>query len=162
MQDTQASAEELFGGQASEAARSLIRMAKRSSDEQALALLAQARRNHADCLPVYYLLYKLQARLRRLKEAEETARAGLREAARQAELPEDFRLVDVAQLHGRVLVAQSPERFWLFTLKALAFICLRRQRREEASALLALIARLDPGHSTGSDVTQALLAGSEA
>jgi hypothetical protein len=53
----------------------------------------------------------------------------------------------------------GPGRFALFTLKALAFIHLRRDEREEASALLKLLEKLDPSGLVGWTVISALLDG---
>ena len=52
----------------------------------------------------------------------------------------------------------GPARFWLFTLKALAFIALRSQRPAEAAELLARIALLDSNARIGGEVIATLLA----
>ena len=49
-------------------------------------------------------------------------------------------------------------RFWLFTLKALAFIALRSGRPDDARELLAHIAALDDQAHLGSEVIATLLA----
>lgn len=46
----------------------------------------------------------------------------------------------------------GAQHFYLFTLKALAFIRLRLGRREESLALLGKLRELDPGDSVGSSV----------
>jgi hypothetical protein len=51
----------------------------------------------------------------------------------------------------------GPARFWLFTLKALAFISLRRGEREVAVALIAQMRRLDPVDQLGFGVVEGLL-----
>ena len=52
--------------------------------------------------------------------------------------------------------AIGPARFWLFTLKALAFIRLRRGDRAEAQALLEKAAQLDPADNMGASVIASL------
>ncbi|HYS66248.1 MAG TPA: hypothetical protein VEN30_20895 [Paraburkholderia sp.] len=51
------------------------------------------------------------------------ARQGLKAAARAAALDEDWQAVQPGDAN---FTAPGPARFWLFTLKALAFISLRR------------------------------------
>jgi hypothetical protein len=86
--------------------------------------------------------------------AEKAARLGLAEAARQAGLPADWR-----RWHRcKRLRGHRAQRFWLFTLKALAFIAVRSGRPDEARALLDQIARLDPQASVGGEVIASLLA----
>jgi hypothetical protein len=48
-------------------------------------------------------------------------------------------------------------RFWLFTLKALAFISLRRDDRDTAAALVAQLKLLDPEDHLGASVVAKLL-----
>ena len=56
----------------------------------------------------------------------------------------------------------GPQRFWLFTLKALAFIAVRSGRPDEAQALLDQITRLDPQASVGGEVIARLVAAAQA
>ncbi len=51
----------------------------------------------------------------------------------------------------------GPARFWLFTLKALCFIQLRRGNSEASRDMLGHLRRLDPSDSVGGDVIEALL-----
>lgn len=152
----------LFGGDAPPPIRRLIERARRSGGQEAVDLLWSACAAQPDCLPVYYLLYKLHARRGELELAERSALAALAEAGRQAGLPQDWRAAEAAPPAAVDFTANGPARFWLFTLKALAFISLRLHRRDDAGRILALIAAHDPSHSVGSAVTEALLAGSSA
>jgi hypothetical protein len=52
----------------------------------------------------------------------------------------------------------GPARFWLFTLKALAFIALRSARADDARELLAHIVALDDQAHIGGEVVATLLA----
>ncbi|HEY6881543.1 MAG TPA: hypothetical protein VI299_26135 [Polyangiales bacterium] len=95
-------------------------------------------------LPIYFCLYKIHTYQGRLDEALEAAQAGLREAARQAGLDPDF-----ARWTSVSLAPEEPGRFALYTLKALAFIHLRRGERALATQVLSRLAELDPQGSVG-------------
>ena len=56
-------------------------------------------------------------------------------------------------------MAPGPARFWLFTLKALAFIRLRRQDLVSAQLYLDKVLQLDPLGGTGALVIEALIKG---
>jgi hypothetical protein len=150
----------LFGGDVPPDARRLIEAARSAREEDPAKFLWSALVAHPDCLPVYYILYKLHAGRREFDLAERAALAALAQAGHQAGLHMDWRTADLP-LHARGdLKGDGAARFWLFTLKALAFISLRSGREQDARRLLALIAAHDPSRSVGSDVTEALLAGS--
>lgn len=152
--------EPLFGGEAPPAIRVLLARAKQAGGAEAVELLCSARTAQPDCLPVYYLLYKLHARQGELDLAEQVARAALAEAGRQAGLPGDVRTLAPERPMHADFAATGPARFWLFTLKALAFINLRLHRRDDAEKILSVLAAHDPSHSVGGAVTEALLRGS--
>ena len=123
------------------------------------ALLWTSQAMAPGCLPISYALYKHHAGLREFEQAERAALRGLREAAAQAGLAEDWREVSPGTLPAEIDFARNgPARFWLFTLKALAFIALRSQRPDEARELLAQLARLDVDARIGDDVIATLLA----
>lgn len=148
------SSNEYFGSDAPPAVRRLLSQAAATDAAGREALLWTAQATAPDCLATYYLLYKFHAQQREFALAERAARKGLAEAARQAGLPADW----TAPLPAGVdFNATGPARFWLFTLKALAFIDLRSGRADEAERLLARIGELDPLHSVGGDVIAALL-----
>jgi tetratricopeptide (TPR) repeat protein len=145
---------ELFGGEVSPAVRHLVEMARNAPREQAAAALWTAALSSPQSLPVYYLLYKLHAGLGKLDEALQAARKGLAAAAQAAALPPDWRAVQPGDAD---FSAPGPAHFWLFTLKALAFIHLRRGEREAAQGFVAQLRRLDPADHLGTSVVQALL-----
>lgn len=114
------------------------------------SLLLRAQAADPQCLHVYYTLYKLYFRHQRLGDAERTACLALDAAARQTGIPADWRLLHPASCDwGRV---DAPQHFYLFSLKALAFIYLRQQRIEEAVAVIAKLRELDPRDSVGASV----------
>lgn len=154
---TGAAADEFFGGPVPASVRRILHRAARAPREDVGALLWTAQAVAPACLPVYYALYKHHASRRELAMAQRAARRGLAESARQAGLPEDWRAVPPGSVAGG-FGDNGPARFWLFTLKALAFIALRRRDVDEARALLAQIARLDPGARIGDEVVALLLA----
>lgn len=150
-------ADEFFGGEVPAGVREILHRAVQAPRGEVGALLWTAQALAPRCLPVYYALYKHHATRRELEMAERAARRGLLEAASQAGLPADWHAVEPGH-PAAAFDDNGPARFWLFTLKALAFLALRQQRADEARALLAQIARLDPGARIGDDVIASLLA----
>jgi hypothetical protein len=152
-------ADELFGGEVPAAVRAMLQDAQQAPREQLGALLWAAQACAPQCLATYYLLYKCHAGRREFDLAERAARTGLAEAARQAGLPADWRSVQPRP--GQDFAGTGAARFWLFTLKALAFISVRSGQPDEARALLAQLDRLDPQASVGGDVVAGLLAAAQ-
>lgn len=153
------SADEFFGGAVPPSVHRLLHEAAQAPRSEVAALLWTAQALAPSCLPIYYALYKHHAGLREFEQAERAAQRGLLEAAQQAGLGEDWRQVSRASLPADVDFARNgPARFWLFTLKALAFIALRSQRPETARELLTQLARLDVDARIGDDVIATLLA----
>jgi hypothetical protein len=149
-----------FGGEVPAGVRPLLERAARAPREEVGSLLWTAQALAPTALPVYYALYKYHASRREFDQAHAAATRGLLEAALQAGLDRDWRRVTPLTLPPEVAFQQpGPARFWLFTLKALAFIALRRQRPENAVELLAHIARLDGGGlRVGDEVIARMLA----
>ena len=114
------------------------------------AALAQA----PEELPTYYCLYKIHTYHGNLDEARAAALAGMGKAARQAGWPDDWR--DWSPPEG---VPEGAPRFALYTLKALAFIHLRRDEKERAEEILGALRRLDPTGAVGWPVIAELAAG---
>lgn len=110
------------------------------------AVFRQARERDPTQLPTYYCLYKIHTYQRNLEAAKEAAESGLAEAARQTGLPADWRLWQPETLDWR---QGAAVRFTLYTLKALAFIQLRRSEGAAAQEILAKLRRLDPGDAVG-------------
>ena len=150
---------EMFGGDVPDALETRIQALAQGPREALAQGLWAIQHSDPGCLPVYYLLYKHHASRRELQEAERAALLGLAQAGLAAGLPLDPEQMLSAPPPQQDFTRNGPARFWLFTLKALAFIRLRSGRLAEARALVETITRLDPAHSVGSDVTAALLAG---
>jgi hypothetical protein len=105
-------------------------------------------------LPIYFCLYKVHAYRGNLEEAQAVAERGLREAASQALWDADWR-----EWQPQSAAPEGAGRFALYTLKALAFIHLRKNEPAEAHALLGCLSKLDPSGAVGWPVVAALADG---
>ncbi len=105
-------------------------------------------------LPVYFCLYKIHTYRGDLVEAQAIAERGLREAASQAGWDADWR-----EWQPKSTTPEGAGRFALYTLKALAFIHLRKNEQAEAHALLGCLSKLDPSGAVGWPVVAALADG---
>lgn len=105
-------------------------------------------------LPIYFCLYKIHTYQGNLNEAQTAAENGLKEAARQAGWPLDWR-----QWRPPAVLPDGAGRFALYTLKALAFIHLRQDNPREAGEMLDALRQLDPAGAVGWPVVAALAEG---
>lgn len=114
-------------------------------------LFLQALEKDQRCLHCYFALYKFYFYQKRLTEAERIVILGLAEAARQGNFPNDSdRLVREPEkwnLHDNELGL-----FYLYTMKALAFIKLRQEQQSQSHLILEQIAILDPNDLSGASV----------
>lgn len=122
-------------------------------------LLLDAHDLDPDCLPVYFALYKFHFYRARLGDAESAVLQALTAAARLGGFPAEWRRL-TPQCTDWTAIAE-PQHFYLFSLKALAFIRLRLGRKKDAQAILAKLAELDPDDTVGASVTRALAASVE-
>lgn len=148
----------LFGGEAPAEVAALLEQAMQAYADGARAedLLWQAHRRAPDALPVYFSLYKYYFYRDNLKQAELAARMALLAAARRGDFDADWQRLaaDTADWSDHA----APAHFYLFSLKALAFIRLRRGDIVEARELLAKLAELDPQDRVGASVIRSLCA----
>ncbi|MCI4677126.1 hypothetical protein K9U39_12755 [Rhodoblastus acidophilus] len=107
-----------------------------------------------DELPTFFCLYKIHTYHGNLDEARAVALAGMLKAVRQAGWPDDFR-----EWVPQPEISDGPARFALYTLKALAFIHLRRDERAAAEEILDALRKLDPTGAVGWPVVAELAAG---
>lgn len=147
-------ADSYFGGEPPPAVRALLRQAAEARADERGALLWTAQALAPQHLATYYVIYKHHAGRREFVQAERAARRALQEAARQAGIDDAGRRPDGGAADFR---SDGPARFWLFTLKALAFITLRGGRPQEARALLARIQAVEPDARLGDEVVASLL-----
>lgn len=124
---------------------------------RAEALLQRAQREAPEALPVYFSLYKFYFYKGRLDLAERAARQALAAAARQGGFPGDFAVLtaETADWNRH----DGPEHFFLFSLKALAFIRLRRGDKADCERILAKLAELDGADTVGASVIGSIAAG---
>lgn len=113
--------------------------------EQAEADFLAALEQMPGALPAYRCLVKHYNRFRRFDEADAMVTRWLAEAARQADLGQDWR-------HW-----PSAPYSVLAPLKAYAFIQLRRGQTSAASEAVHHLMRLDPSDGLGGSVVAALL-----
>jgi len=117
-------------------------------------LLWTALKTDPECLGSYFSLYKFYFYKRMLPDAEEVALLALETAARQGGFNADWTQLDTNSADWKRV--DAPQHFYLFTLKALAFMRLRLGRSDESHALLAKLLELDPLDTVGASVIRDL------
>jgi hypothetical protein len=125
--------------------------------ERAEALLNKAHHLAPSALPVYFSMYKFLFYKGKLAEAESIVRSALAEAAAQGNFPASWEHLTSESTDW--LAHDSPQHFYLFSLKALAFIRLRQGDKEECGQILAKLSLLDRTDTVGASVIGALAAG---
>lgn len=146
----------LFSPHLPEAVNQLLQAAVAASHtDKPLAekLFKQAQQLDAHCLQTYFALYKFYFYQGRLLEAEHEVIAALQEAAQQGKFPCDYRRLARGQWD---MYASETSLFYLYTLKALAFIKLRQLQDAEARVILSLLQELDPEDRCGASVIMSL------
>lgn len=154
----------LFSPDIPEAVNQLLQAAVAASlvdHSRAERLFLQAQSLDNACLQTYFALYKFYFFQKRLADAERIVRAGLAEAARQGQFPVDYSQL-AQQSKQWDLYANDTTLFYLYTLKALAFIKLRQGFDGEAQQVLAHLRQLDPKDLSGASVIMDLAAGMAA
>ena len=145
-----------FGGQVPEELdEQLVSAAQHYTNKpRAESLLLDALKLNPQCLPTYFALYKFYFYSNRLREAEAIVQTALAVAAEQTGIGADWRVhtAQSAPWHD----TNSPAHFYLFSLKALAFIRLRLHRLDEADELLDKLIELDASDTIGASVVRSL------
>jgi hypothetical protein len=124
-------------------------------------LFLQAQALDMQCLQAYFALYKFYIHYKRFADAESVVLAGLAEAAKQGGFPCDHQQLAQSPKTWD-LYASETTLFYLYTLKALAFIKLRQGFDEEANVVLSNLKQLDPKDLSGASVIMDLAAGASA
>jgi hypothetical protein len=125
---------------------------------EAESLFLQAQSLDSHCLQTYFALYKFYFFQKRLLDAERIVLAGLEESAQQGGFPNDYRQL-AENLKKWNLYANECKLFYLYTLKALAFIKLRLGLTLDAQLILSTLRQLDPKDLSGASVIMDLAAG---
>ena len=146
----------VFGGEAKPVIIRLLQEAAAvyQQTNRAEKILWSAQAIDPSCLPVYFALYKFYFYKFRLADAEKAALAGLKSAAQQGGFAAEWSCLSVTT--AKWSSPEGAQHFYLFTLKALAFIRLRLGKREESLAILDKLEELDPQDSVGSSVIRDL------
>jgi hypothetical protein len=148
----------LFSPNLPEAVNNLLQagvLANHADKPRAELLFKQAQQMDSSCLQTYFALYKFYFYQGRLLEAEREVLAGLEVASLQGKFPGDYRILALEP--GKWdMYASEITLFYLYTLKALAFIKLRREQEQEAETILALLRKLDPEDRCGASVIMQL------
>ena len=110
-----------------------------------------------DRLEVYIALYKFYFYKGRLADAERVAYLALDVAAELGGFSANWNELDDSSAIW--MPAQGAPRFFMYTLKALAFIRLRRNDANMAREILAKIQQLDPEDQVGASVIADLALG---
>lgn len=149
----------LFGGETSEEVSALLVRAMENYADTQLAetLLWKAHKNAPEALPVYFSLYKFYFYKADLKNAERAARMALQAAAKAGGFEPDWQALNLESTDWSDYA--NPAHFYLFSLKALAFIRLRRFELVEVAAILDKLAELDPADTVGASVIRSIAEG---
>lgn len=148
----------LFSPDVPEAVNMLLQaavVANHVDRERAEQLFKQAQALDSACLQTHFALYKFYFYQGRLQEAEREVMVGLSVASQQGGFPGDYRIL-AADPGIWDMYASDIALFYLYTLKALAFIKLRQQLEDDAQFILRLLQVLDPEDRIGSSVVMQL------
>ena len=147
----------LYGGDAPEGIAELLHeaMGSYSNTSDAESKLLEAKQRAPGSLAVYFSLYKFYFYKKRLVDAERMAREALTKSAFQGGFSPDWEKLapDSADWSG------EAAHFYLFSLKALAFMRLRQGDRMECERILEKLGVLDRMDSVGASVIREIAQG---
>jgi len=122
--------------------------------ERARELFYKALLMHPDQLEVYIALYKFCFYRGHLDEAERVALDALKQSAQRGGFSADWQQLDIASADWSI--QDGPARVYLYSLKALAFISLRKGKQQDAEKILKKLQQLDEQDLVGSSVISTL------
>ncbi len=128
--------------------------------DQSLRALNDAFELAPDRLEVLQAQYKFHFYRGDLSQAEDFVFQTLIKAAIQGGFSYDWSTLDADSANWTGI--RGPARFFIYALKALAFIRLRQNMPEQARDILATIERIDPQDCVGISVIRELMAGMES
>lgn len=123
-------------------------------DELAEKKLWQAQQMYPEQLEVYVAIYKFYIHHARLQEALQTLRQAIHAAAKACGLPANWQEVSVSSCDWND--DESPQRVYLYSLKALSSVLLRLGSVDESYQILQKLYEIDPQDQTGSSVIHEL------
>lgn len=126
-------------------------------DSLAEKKLWEAQQLNPSQLEVYIAIYKFYFYRGRLKEAMQTVRQALDAAAKVGGFNPDWR--KLRQDSTDWSAPESPQRVYLYSLKALGFILLRLGSVDESYQILEKLYQIDPYDQTGASVIRELAKG---
>jgi hypothetical protein len=126
-----------------------------SSKAASSQALRQAELIAPEQIEVLIARYKFHFYQGETETAEKLALKALKLAAEQGDFDQDWNQLQPQSTDWND--PRAPGRFYLYSLKALAFIRLRQNALEEAQSILKALARLDPLDQIGADVIRDLL-----
>jgi hypothetical protein len=140
----------LYGGETTEDIAELLEdaMSRYTETDKAEAKLVEALRRSPKSLPVHFSLYKFYFYKKRLVDADKVVQNSLLEAAHQGGFDPDWKSLNSSSTDW----SNTPAHFYLFSLKALAFIRLRQGDETGCLAVLNKLLELDQGDKVGASV----------
>ena len=140
----------LYGGETTPDIAELLEeaMSRYGETDKAEASLVEALRRSPKSLPVHFSLYKFYFYKKRLDDAEKVVQNSLLEAASQGGFNPNWETLDGNSTDW----GNSSARFYLFSLKALAFIRLRQGNETGCLSVLNKLLELDQGDKVGASV----------
>lgn len=122
--------------------------------DRARALLYEAKDLDPEQLEIYVALYKFLFYRGHFAEAEQVALDALQTSARRG----GFSAVpgELSPDSADWSSSDGPERMYLYSLKALSFIRLRKGEHDEGRVLLKILDQLDPNDQVGGSVIREL------
>jgi len=151
-------ADALLGAGLPAAAEEYLHRASLAYQQDAVAerYLREAQALAGDHAAVLIGLYRFYFYKGRLREALEVARRCLQKAARENNLPADWRQVTAGAASFDRYEEMLP-RFYLFTLKGYAYLQMRLGNLEEGRAAVMKLLELDPSDKIGAKVLLGVL-----
>ncbi|MCG8017685.1 MAG: hypothetical protein JAY97_15840 [Candidatus Thiodiazotropha sp. 'RUGA'] len=126
-----------------------------SSREASAEALLQAQRSAPEQIEVLIARYKFHFYQGETEIAEKLVIKTLSLAAKQGNFNQDWQQLNPSSADWND--PRGPERFYLYSLKALAFIRLRQEKTDEAESILQTLSLIDPGDQVGANVIRDLL-----
>ena len=142
----------LFATDLPERVNAILQQAVAAYDDTRRAedLLWQAQQLGPEQLAVYVALYKFYFYKNYLADAERVVLMALKQSAEQGGFDPDWRLLTPVSTDWSV--GDGPQRYYLYSLKALGFIHLRLEDAVMGSAILQKLSQLDPEDQVGGSV----------